>query len=152
MQKTHWPGDHLTSPLLKHFQELLQLNEKYRGTKRGSSVIAQISSNLANITTLLKHGLQKDHPDLTDNAFSALYLNSFSRTTSQGSISLLGQLHEIIPHQCDHRLKVYFIKELFRSHPSPLIHNPEALVAQALEHFKYFDDSDLKCRFSAYMW
>jgi hypothetical protein len=63
-----------------------------------------------------------------------------------GPISSLGQLHKIISHLSDDRLKVYFITELFYSHISLPIYNPETLVAQALEHFEYFDDPDLKCR------
>ncbi|KAF7343164.1 hypothetical protein MVEN_01747200 [Mycena venus] len=112
-----------------------------------STTVQQISSNLANIQSLLQHGLQTDHPDLLDTAFSALDLNVFSRITGQGSISLLGQLHKILPYCCDPQLEVYFVAELFASNINVPISNPEALVAQALEHFEHFEDLDLKCRF-----
>jgi hypothetical protein len=111
-----------------------------------SATVGQISSNLANIQSLLHDGLQKDHPDLTENVFSALYLNNFSRYTGRGSISLLGQLHQILPHLCDHRLEAYFITELFNSYINVSLSDPETLVAQALEHFEHFEDPDLKCR------
>jgi hypothetical protein len=146
MQKTHPPGNELVKPLFKHFHELLELYKDFYGTEMNSATVRQISSNLANIQSLLRHGLQKDHPDLMDNALSALYLNVFSRMTGQGSIPLLGQLHKIIPHPCDHQLEASLIVELFDTFRHIPISNPETLVAQALEHFEHFDDSDLKCR------
>jgi hypothetical protein len=105
-----------------------------------------MSSNLANIQSLLRNGLQPDHSDFTDNVLSALYLNTFSRITGRGSISLFRQLHKILPHLCNHRLEVYFIAELLEPHLYIPIPNSETLVAWALEHFEYFDDPDLKCR------
>jgi hypothetical protein len=146
MWKTHPPRNELVKPLFKHFHELLELYKNFSGTEMISATVGQISSNLTNIQSLLQTGLQIDHPDLTDNIFSALYLNLFSRVTGQGSIFLFGQLHIILPHLCDHQLEVYFITELFSSYISSPISNSETLVAQALEHFEYFDDPDLKCR------
>jgi hypothetical protein len=66
--------------------------------------------------------------------------------TGRGSISLLGQLHKILPHPCDHQLEVYFMTELFASSSFSPISNPETLVAQVAEHFEHFDDPGLKCR------
>jgi Cdc6-like AAA superfamily ATPase len=145
MLKTHPPKNELVKPLFKHFHELLELHKDSSGTEMNSTTVGQISSNMANIQSLLWNGLQKDHPDLMDSVLSALYLNLFSRITGQGSISLLGQLHKILPHLCDHWLEVYFITELFASYKHVSISNPETLLAQVLEHFEYFDDPDLKC-------
>jgi hypothetical protein len=122
------------------------LYKDFSGTEMNSATVGQISSNLANIQSLLRNGLQKDHPDLMNNVFSALYLNLFSQMTGRGSISLLGQLHKILPHLCDHRLEASLITEFFGSYLYIPISNPETLVAQALEHFEYFDDLDLRCK------
>jgi hypothetical protein len=146
MQKTHPPRNELVKPLFKYFQELLKLHKDFSGTGLNSTTVGQISSNLANIQSLLQSGLQKDCSDLTEIFFSALDLNDFSRMAGRGSITLLGQLHKILPHPCDHRLEVYLINELFDSHLYSSIYDSETLVAQALEHFEYFDDPDLKCR------
>jgi hypothetical protein len=146
VRKTHPPRNELIKPLFKHFHELLKLHKDFSGTEMNSATVGRISSNLANIQSLLQNGLQKDHPDLTDNVFSALYLNVFSRITGRGSIPLLSQLHEILPHLCDHRLEVYFVTELFNTYISAPINNSATLVAQVLEHFAYFNDPDLKCR------
>jgi hypothetical protein len=146
MRKTHPPRNDLVKPLFKHFHQLLEFHKDFSGTEMISTTVRQISSNLANIQGLLQNGLQKDHPDLTDNVLSALDLNLFSQLAGQGSISLLGQLHKILPHPCDHRLEAFLIAEYFGSHNNVPISDPKALVAQALEHFEHFEDSDLKCR------
>ncbi|KAF7333431.1 hypothetical protein MVEN_02359000 [Mycena venus] len=57
-------------PLLKHYQELLELQGQYLGTQLSSTTVVQISSNLANIHNLLRNGLlpslPEGHPDLED--------------------------------------------------------------------------------------
>jgi hypothetical protein len=150
MQKTHPPQNELLKPLFKHFHELLELHKDFFGTEMILATVGQISSNLANIQSLLRHGLKEDDPDLTENVSGALYLNLFCRFTGRGSISLLPQLYKILLPLCDHRLEVYFITELFASFYLSPISNPETLVAQALEHFEYFNDPDLKCRPTCY--
>jgi hypothetical protein len=152
MQKTHQPTNYLIQPLMKYFHRLLEVYWEFNGTQIGSQTVAQISSNMANIQTLLQNGLQPDHPDLKDTILCALALNSFSRLTGQGSISFLGKLHHILPYPCDHRLEAALIAELFASYLYFPISNPETLMAQGLEHFEHFEDSDLKCRLSAYPW
>ncbi|KAJ7310791.1 hypothetical protein DFH08DRAFT_756995, partial [Mycena albidolilacea] len=147
MQKTHPPQNELLKPLFKHFHELLEFHKDFSGTRMISATVGQISSNLANIQSLLWNGLQEDNPDLTENVSSALYLNLFCRITGRGSNSLLPQLYKILPHPCDHRLEVHFSTELFASSYHSPISNPETLVAQASEHFEYFNDPDLKCKF-----
>ncbi|KAJ7308748.1 hypothetical protein DFH08DRAFT_823777 [Mycena albidolilacea] len=111
MRKTHPPQNELVKYLSKYFYELFELYKDFSGTERNSAIVIQILSNLANIQSLLQNGLHKDHPDLTDNIFTALYLNLFSRITGRG---------------------------------------PETLISQALKHFEYFDDPDLKCRPTLY--
>jgi hypothetical protein len=146
MRKFHPPRNKLLKPLFKHFHELLELHKDFGGTEMISATVRQISSNLANIQGLLQNKLQKGHPDLTDNVLSALYLNHFTRLTGQGTIPVLGQLHKILPHPCDHQLEASLIVEHFGSSHIVPISDPETLVAQALEHFEHFEDSDLKCR------
>jgi hypothetical protein len=55
------PKDHIICPLLKHFPQLLQFNDENNRTQSGSSIIARISSNLANIQNILHNGLQLGH-------------------------------------------------------------------------------------------
>ncbi|KAF8177087.1 hypothetical protein K438DRAFT_1939153 [Mycena galopus ATCC 62051] len=81
MQRIHPPRNDLVKPLFKHFHELLELYKDFYETEMNSATVGRISSNLANIQSLLQNGLQKDHPDLMDNVFSVLYLNIFSRIT-----------------------------------------------------------------------
>ncbi|KAJ7770057.1 hypothetical protein B0H16DRAFT_1777129 [Mycena metata] len=51
------------------------------------------------------------------------------------------------PDLADHRVKAYFATRLFDSLSSHLISHPETMIAQTLEHFKTFDDPDLKSDF-----
>ncbi|KAJ7331483.1 P-loop containing nucleoside triphosphate hydrolase protein, partial [Mycena albidolilacea] len=59
MWKTHPPRNELVRCLFKHFHELLGLYKDFSGTEMNSATVAQISSNLANIQSLLQNGLQK---------------------------------------------------------------------------------------------
>jgi hypothetical protein len=145
MKKTYQPRQDLIHQLLEYFKELLELYQEFDGIQRSASA-AQILSNLGNIQNILQYGLQPNHIDLKGTVFCALHLNSFSRIMGRGTISFLTQLHHVLPDPCDHQLEAALITELFASsHLSP-ISNSEALVAQALEHFVYFDDLILKCR------
>jgi hypothetical protein len=102
VQKAYPSRNELVKPLFKYLHELLEVYKDFYGTEMSSATVGQISSNLGNIQSLLRNGLQKDCPDLTDSVLCALYLNGFSRITGRGSISLLGQLHKVLPHPCDH--------------------------------------------------
>ncbi|KAJ7702138.1 P-loop containing nucleoside triphosphate hydrolase protein, partial [Mycena metata] len=57
MQKTHPPRNELVKPLFKHFHELLELHKDFSGTEMNSATVGQISSNLANVKSLLRNGL-----------------------------------------------------------------------------------------------
>ncbi|KAJ7922738.1 hypothetical protein B0H13DRAFT_2408025 [Mycena leptocephala] len=142
MQRIQPPGDHLIRPLLKHFQELLEFFMEYRGTQSSSSMVARVSSNYSNIQNVLQNRLQQGHPDLVNSIYCTCYLNHFSQHTGQGAISLLQHIRNVLPYPHDHRLEAYFIMECCNSWMYS-ISNAESDV---LEHFKEFDDPDLKCR------
>lgn len=145
MRKIKPAGYHLVRPLLKHFKELLELYMEYRGTQSGSATVARISSNYSNIQNILWNGAQQGHPDLVNTIYCACDLNSFSQLVGRGAIPFTGHIHNILPQPCDHHLEAYYILSLFHSFSSSSISNAETLVFEALEHFKHFDDPDLKC-------
>ncbi|KAJ7812594.1 hypothetical protein B0H13DRAFT_1926066 [Mycena leptocephala] len=147
MQKIKPPGNHLVRPLLNHFKELLELFVEYCGTESSSATVARISSNYSNIQNILWNGAQQGHPDLVNTIYCACDLNSFSILIGQGLIPFTGQIHNILPQPHDHRLEAYHILSLFNSFGHSSISVTETLVFEALEHFKHFDDPDLKCRF-----
>ncbi|KAJ7874606.1 hypothetical protein B0H13DRAFT_2551486 [Mycena leptocephala] len=146
MQKIKPPGNHLVQPLLKHFKELLKLFIEYHGTQSSSATVARISSNYSNIQNILWNGAQQGHPDLVNIIYCACDLNHFSHIIGQGTIPFTGQIHNILPQLHDHRLEAYYILTLFNSFGHSSISITETLVIEALEHFKHFDDPDLKCR------
>ncbi|KAJ7924750.1 hypothetical protein B0H13DRAFT_1601446 [Mycena leptocephala] len=145
MQKHQPPGDHLIRPLLKHFQELLEFYMEYRGNESSFSTVARISSNYSNIQNVLQNGLQQGHPDLVNSIYCACNLNRFSRVMGQGTISLLQQIHNVLPSPCDHRLEAYVVTEWLNSLTHNSISNPDTLASNALEHFEEFDDPELRC-------
>lgn len=152
MQKIQPPGDSLIRPLLKHFQELLELYVEYHGTQSGSSTVVRVSSNYSNIHNVLQNGLQQGHPDLVNSIYCVCNLNRFSRIMGQGAISLIQHIHNVLPHPCNHRLEAYLIIEQLSSWALHSSSDPETLVSEALEHFKEFDDIDLKCMLSDECW
>jgi hypothetical protein len=149
MQRIQPPGHDLIQPLLKHFQELLEFFVQWHGTQSVSGTVARVSSNYSNIQSVLRNGLQPGHPDLVNSIYCVCYLNEFSQLIGRGSISLIHRIHNIHPNPSDHRLEAYSITELFNSGFYHSIPNPEMLVSEALEHFKQFDDPDLKCMLPA---
>jgi hypothetical protein len=150
MQKIKPPGNHLVRPLLKHFKELLELFMEYHGTQSSSATVARISSNYSNIQNILWNGAQQGHTDLVNAIYCACDLIYFSRLIGQGPISFTAHIPSILPQPHDHHLEAYYILTLFNSVHYSSISNPETLVFEALEHFKHFDDPDLKCMLSDY--
>jgi hypothetical protein len=70
----------------------------------------------------------------------------------QGPISLLQKIHNVFPYLSDHRLEAYFIIEQLYSSHFHSISNADTLISDALDHFKEFDDPDLKCVLSDDYW
>jgi hypothetical protein len=114
---------------------------EYCGTQSGSSTVARVSSNYSNIQNVLQNGLQQGHPDLENSIYCAFYLNRFSQIMGQGTTSLIQQIRNVLPHPYNHRLETYFIMECCYSG----MYSTSNAEFDALEHFKEFDDPDLKC-------
>jgi hypothetical protein len=145
MQKVEPPGFHLVRPLLKHFKVLLELFMEYRGTQSSSATAARISSNYSNIQNILLNGAQQGDPDIVNTIYCACDLNFFSQLVGRGPISFIAHIPSILPKPCDHHLEAYYILSLFNLLGHSSISDAETLVFEALEHFKHFDDPDLKC-------
>jgi hypothetical protein len=143
MHKTQPPGDQIIRPLLKYFQDLLELYTENEG--RSSQLVAQIASNYSNIRNVLQIGLQQEHPELKKSIYALCHLNSFSRVTGQGTIPLMDHIFDILPQLGDSRLELYFITELFSSWWYRPIPNPEALIDRIMGQIDRCHDTDLKC-------
>jgi hypothetical protein len=148
MQKVEPPDFHLVRPLLKHFKELLELFMQYRGTQSSPATVARILSNHSNIQNILWNGAQQGNPDLVNTIYCACDLDYFSQLIGQGPIPFTHQIHNILPRPCDHHLEAYYNLSLFNSFGHSSISIPETLVFETLEHFKHFDDPDIKCMLS----
>jgi GTPase SAR1 family protein len=146
VQKIHPPGDHLVQPLLKHFQELLELYVDTYGTQSTSTIVTRISSNFSNIQNILQNRLQLDQIDLRDTIYCICNLAQFSRRNGQGSIPLIIQVHNMLPHLHDPHLEVYFITELLASHRYYPVSNIS--ISCYSKKIEQVHDTDLKCMFS----
>ena len=138
MQKFHPPGNHVVKPLLKHFQDLLVVARSQVG------MMARITSNLANIQSLLSYVIYGEKPD-EESLCGILHLNSISLMSNHGSIPLMNQIPDLLPQPTNYKLEILYIIECinaWRKHP---IHNPKLLFERALEYFHHLDDTDLQC-------
>ncbi|KAJ7806222.1 hypothetical protein B0H14DRAFT_1575413 [Mycena olivaceomarginata] len=146
LQQHQPPGDHLVQKVFKYFEEMLKFYREYSGTESNAKTVPQIKSNFTNIQNVLQWGLKQKQPILLKSIYCICYLNHFGRTSMHPLILLIGQVQDILPQLHDHRLQAYFLIELvYRCIYVPMS-DPDSLVSQALEHFKYFDDPDLECK------
>jgi hypothetical protein len=145
MHKTQPPQNHIIQPLLKHFQDLLELYIT-DSASRSHQAVTRILSNFSNIQNILSNGLKPGHPDLRDSIYCTCDLNSLSLDCNREMISLISEIPKIFPKPCDHRLEAYYITELINSWKRLSVSDPGTLITQALEHFNHFDDPGLKCR------
>ncbi|KAJ7115450.1 hypothetical protein C8R44DRAFT_928520 [Mycena epipterygia] len=148
MQKNHPPMVQVVEPLLKYFQELLDVYKTYAGTLASAGVVARITSNFTNIQNILLNGLHQHNPDLVTIIHSSISLDAFGLVNSCGQSLLMDRIPDVLPQPCDHTLEVAFITEIFNSQGQYPIHNPEALIGQALEHFDHIHDPKIKCESS----
>ncbi|KAJ7208275.1 hypothetical protein GGX14DRAFT_395932 [Mycena pura] len=126
MQRHHPVQLLIVEPLFQYYRELLELYNKHQGTML-AEIIPQITMNFVNIQSLLSFRLQQEQ------------LDHRPRTV----IPLMDLVAASLPTPVDHGLEVHFLSELFYN----LRENSRTLIDQALAHFPYFNDSQVKCRF-----
>jgi hypothetical protein len=148
LQQHQPPGDHLVLSLLKYFEEMLKFPNDYSGRQSSASTIPRIKSNFANILNVLQWGLKQKQPILSNSIYCACYFTHLNQLNVQALAPLMGQIQDLLPQLNDHRLKAYFLTELFKEWRYHSISDPESLVSQILEHFKHFDDPNFKSVFS----
>ncbi|KAJ6452345.1 P-loop containing nucleoside triphosphate hydrolase protein [Mycena vitilis] len=141
MHRTQPPKDHLIEPLRRYFQELLELHKEYQGHVSDSSIVAQVSCNLANIQNLLQQGLSHGHADPVDCINCTCYIDQFRHCTRQGEITLMKQIPHVFPLPCDPRLEAYFAVELLYSLQYSHIGDLETLISQASTDLELCNDS-----------
>ncbi|KAJ7031690.1 hypothetical protein C8F04DRAFT_676668 [Mycena alexandri] len=141
------PTDQMIQPLLKHFHELLKSYSAAFGTTSATVPINRITSNYTNIQNILQTSLRREYHNVVDVIYCTCDFNHFSRRTGHGTTTLLTEITALLPSSGDHRLKAYLITEVVHSSQNHLISHSKSLIAEALNHFKYFDDPDLEAKF-----
>ncbi|KAJ7016354.1 P-loop containing nucleoside triphosphate hydrolase protein [Mycena alexandri] len=140
--------DQMIQPLFKHFHELLESYSAAFGTTSATVPINRITSNYTNIQNILQTSLRREYHNVVDVIYCACDFNRFSLRTGHGTTTLLADITTLLPSLGDHRLKAYLITEVVHSSQNHPISHSESLIAEALNHFKYFDDPDLEGVFS----
>ncbi|KAJ7135147.1 hypothetical protein C8R46DRAFT_1015109 [Mycena filopes] len=146
MQGLFPPTDPMIKPLLRHFQELVEVHKIHFGQKSASIVVTQVRSNFTNIQNIFRHNLYSEHAEFRNTVSGICDLNRFSRIEGQGKISLLEELSGFAP-KFDHYSHVKFIMETLKSWQYSLVSIPKALIAQGVEHLSHCDDPVLKGMF-----
>ncbi|KAJ7018205.1 hypothetical protein C8F04DRAFT_1329177 [Mycena alexandri] len=144
MGKLFPPAEQMIQPLLKYFYELLKSSAAALGTPSGAVSINRITSNYTNIHNVLQTSIQKELSDPADVIYCTCEFNRFSLRIGRGATLLLEDITNLLPSLEDHRLKAYLIAELVPAwgyHPTSHL---DSLIVEALDHFKYFDDTDLE--------
>ncbi|KAJ7741658.1 hypothetical protein B0H16DRAFT_1564798 [Mycena metata] len=147
MQKIRPPGDATVHPMLKYFQQSLELYMAHAGNHNSPGVVARVISNYSNIQNVIRNGLHPGHPDLVDSIYCACHLNSYTTASGRGKNTLIDQVSGLLPRPCNPQLEVHFIAEFFNSIKYHDASNADRLHLEALQHFDNFDDADLKCRY-----
>ncbi|KAJ7166808.1 hypothetical protein C8R46DRAFT_266749, partial [Mycena filopes] len=135
------PSEALVQSLRKLFHTLLALYQKYDDSHL-STVLAQITANLANLDEVLQWGLQPKSLDLAETIESITSLSSFYRMTQSRKTHLLDK----IPiHRCGPRQRVLHIMECVRGLPGNI--QTQELVAEGIAQFQHFQDPILEGKF-----
>ncbi|KAJ7744099.1 hypothetical protein B0H16DRAFT_1889694 [Mycena metata] len=145
-QKFYPPSMQLLRPLRLYFHELLDLYIKHRGTLPNRGVADRIALNFTNVQNILLSGLTQENPDLVDTIYSVTHLDVFSTGAGRGHLTFMERISDVLPQPTDHRLEVFVVMRRllsWRYHP---VADSQALVNEALDHFKHFEDPDLQAR------
>ncbi|KAJ7218680.1 hypothetical protein GGX14DRAFT_390447 [Mycena pura] len=149
MQRHHPAQLLIVEPLFQHYRELLELYEKHNRTML-AGIIPQITMNFANIQSLLTFRVQQEQLDHSQTIYSAIYLSNYSRLMRPGTVIpsmnlVAASLPTLVDN--DYGLEVRFLSEVFGARFTRKYPGAKALIEQALAHFPYFNDPDVKCRF-----
>ncbi|KAJ7482452.1 hypothetical protein FB451DRAFT_1441711 [Mycena latifolia] len=151
MQCFYPPSPLLIHPLQTHFDQLLDLYQKYSGTQQGAGTIKHLASNSRNIHELLLRGLNQDNPNLAETIESILSLKVFIQNMNPGYYHLISmlmdQIEAVLPGNCNEKFKAELILWKFDSSSPCLSTDADLLITQAITHFHNFNDPALQCRF-----
>ncbi|KAJ7770762.1 hypothetical protein B0H16DRAFT_220076 [Mycena metata] len=145
MRRLFPPTDQMIEPLSTYFHELLKLFTV--GTTSEGLLIDRMSSNYTNMQNVLQYGLQRADLNVTDSVYGTCTFNQVSLRIARGATTLMKDITNLLQSLGDHRLKAFYIVELFYSWQYHPISHPDSLIVEAFNHFKYFIDPDLEARF-----
>ncbi|KAJ7166828.1 hypothetical protein C8R46DRAFT_1034821 [Mycena filopes] len=132
------PWEALVQCFRKGFHELLALYRQYNNSCL-SSVLAQITANLANLDEVLQSGLQPQSLDLAETIQSVTSLNSFYLFTRGVGTQLL---NKIPIHLCSPPQRVLHIIECLQGRPGKI--QTQKLLTEGISQFEHIQDPILE--------
>ncbi|KAJ7495062.1 hypothetical protein FB451DRAFT_1360049 [Mycena latifolia] len=151
MQQFDPPSPPLIHQLQKYFHQLLDLYLQYPRTQQGAGRVKHLGLNVRNMHELLLRGLNQDNPDLAETINCTFSMKLFLQRTTAGYYHLLprlmDQIEAVLPGNCDEKFKIQLMTWKFESKSPILAGNADSLIAQAVCHFRTFNDLALEARF-----
>ncbi|KAJ7181201.1 hypothetical protein C8R46DRAFT_1319993 [Mycena filopes] len=133
------PPEVLVQSFRKSFHHLLALYQKYNDSHL-SSILAQITANLANLDEVLQRGLQPKSLDFAETVQSTISLCSFYRITR--AVRTPHLLNKIPIHLCSPRLRVLHTIQCLKGFPDKI--QTQTLLAEGISQSEHIQDSILE--------
>ncbi|KAJ7746341.1 P-loop containing nucleoside triphosphate hydrolase protein [Mycena metata] len=145
------PSQHLVRPLREYLRSLIVVWQVYEDLSSGN-LVAQVITNLSNISAVIAHGLEEREPedlnDLTETVLAILLLDQFRMDTLHTSTELLRFVPQLLDVLKDEQLYGKYIEHQFRYHPRTILPaDVDRLSAQGLKHFQKANDPTGESRF-----
>ncbi|KAJ7450392.1 hypothetical protein FB451DRAFT_1566603 [Mycena latifolia] len=140
VQSAHPPTPILVRPLREHLYELLMLWKTFRQVS-APECVPRISTNLANLQSIVIWGLKHDDEDVASTIRRILTLDSFMRATARGVPTLRDYIPGLLEKCSDHQVRGDYLSALFDSqHHHEANEMPAALEAKAIHEFQLAND------------
>ncbi|KAF7344792.1 NB-ARC domain-containing protein [Mycena venus] len=141
------PPLQLVRPLRKYLIDLLKLYVAWwDASSFAIDLVRHLVSNLGNLHSVLKQGLDSDDIDLRETILGIIMLNDLTLTMNRGLTPLMLHLPDILSRIDDHKLHGQFITEAFESSEFYTLPNPEMAIDNATEHFRLIQDPEGEAR------
>jgi hypothetical protein len=145
MQQHYPAAQSFIQSVRTQFEDLLSIWRKYLGHQLGAPLYKQITSNLANMQSILTLELYPSNPRLEDIVHSITRLNDFRILMGYSPSPCINYIAKNYSQPSNPRLEVYMIAMLFKVQQQHVIPNAEHLLSQAEKNFDSFDDPVVKC-------
>ncbi|KAK7039738.1 NB-ARC domain-containing protein [Favolaschia claudopus] len=133
------PSPPLCRPLRRHFHELINLWNDYQHLS-AAGIAQRLATNVGNLESVLKHGLDHEEPDLVETLHSAITFDSFCRFALKRLPPMMELLSRHLDRLDNHQLHGAYLTQLVRSWQYGLFFDPQTIETTAVQHFRAVGD------------